>query len=185
MHTFFNVLVDLLLFQGLGMELDHLGYRLRVFRGFGRGFAFLVKELAHEQLDSLVAFLLVLSFVFVSLGRLLGRLGCLFGLFGEEIDVGRLGARLRLVIGQAEHLLVVQQNFGWQAFEDPLVLKGLQRAHSGPRVPVDALVDKGEKLVVAARSHALESLGQRPALLAPRVSHDNGIIVVVEEELLA
>jgi hypothetical protein len=84
----------------------------------------------------------------------------------------------------SEHSLMVHEDFWWEAFKDPVMLKGLQGSHSVHWVPVEALVNEIEEVCIVAAKDILKLLRKRLPLLAFGVRDYDGLVFLVEEEFL-
>lgn len=84
----------------------------------------------------------------------------------------------------SEHSLMVHEDFRWEAFKDPVMLKGLQRSYSVHWVPIEALVNEIEEVSIVATKNILKLLGQWLPLLTFGVGDYDGLILLIEEEFL-
>lgn len=84
----------------------------------------------------------------------------------------------------SEHSLMMHEDFRWESFKDPIMLKGLQWSHSVHWVPVEALVNEIEKVGIVASKDILKLLCERLSLLTFGVRDYDGLVLLVEEEFL-
>jgi hypothetical protein len=103
----------------------------------------------------------------------------------EPLDSGQSCVfDVRFVILMSEHSLMVHEDFRWESFENPIMLKGLQRSHSVHWVPVEALVNEIEEVGIVAAKDILKLLGEWLSLLTFGVGDYDGLVLLVEEEFL-
>ena len=103
----------------------------------------------------------------------------------EPLDCGQSCIfDVRFVVLMSEHSLMMHEDFWWEPFEDPVMLKGLQWSHSVHWVPVEALVNEIEEVRIVAPKDILKLLGEWLPLLTFGVGDYDGLILLVEEEFL-
>ena len=81
----------------------------------------------------------------------------------------------------SEHSLMMHEDFRWEPFKDPVMLKGLQGSHSVHWIPVEALVNKIEEVSIVAPKDILKLLGEWLPLLAFGVGDYDWLVLLVEE----
>jgi hypothetical protein len=88
----------------------------------------------------------------------------------------------RFVILMSEHSLMMHEDFRWESFKDPVMLKGLKGSHSVHWVPIEALVNEIEEVRIVAPKDILKLLGQWLSLLAFGIGDYDGLVLLVEEK---
>ena len=91
---------------------------------------------------------------------------------------------VRFVILMSEHSLMMHEDFRWESFKDPVMLKGLKGSHSVHWVPVEALVNEIEEVGIVTTKDILKLLGEWLSLLTFGVGDYDRLVLLVKEEFL-